>query len=120
MELLTAVADTLVPGVRIGDDDALSAALAPVARAAGTRRPEPLAAWNRSEREAFVSDLLAAGGTAAEALRRVLRVAARTHYGAERSWQELGFRPLPPGREWPRHQDVAAAVADDAPRASTT
>ena len=114
--LLAAVADTLVPGVRIEDDGALRDALAPVARAAEARSPGvDFAAWGRADREALVGALLAdAGAPAAAALRRVLRVAARTYYGGSGSWEGLGYRPMPPGASWPAVPDVApAGIADD-------
>ena len=86
--LLGAVADTLVPGARIEDDGALTAALAPVARAVEARRPgSAFAAWSRADREALVGELLAdPDAPAAVALARVLRVAARTFYADPGSW----------------------------------
>ena len=99
--LLEAVADTLVPGVRIGDDGTLRAALAPVARAVEARRPGvAFAAWSRADREALLGELLGAPDAAA-ALQRVLRVAARTFYGDPAVWPALGYRDMLPGTRWP-------------------
>ena len=114
--LLGAVADTLMPGVRIEDDGALTAALAPVARAVEARRPgSDFAAWSRDEREALVGELLAdPDAPAAVALAQVLRVAARTFYADPRSWPGLGYRHMQPGTSWPPAPDVApAAIAVD-------
>ncbi len=115
-DLLAAVSDTLVPGVAVEDDAGLRAALAPVARAVQARRPgSEFAAWSRGEREALVGDLLAdPTSPAADALRRVLPVAARSFYGAPGSWAELGYRPLPPGASWPATPgDAPAPIAVD-------
>jgi choline dehydrogenase-like flavoprotein len=115
--LLGAVADTLIPGVVIEDDGALRTALAPVACAAEARRPgSDFAAWSRADREALVGELLAApDAPAGVALARVLRVAARTHYGDARSWPGLGYRPMRPGTSWPEGPDAAPApIAVDA------
>ena len=101
--LLGAVADTLTPGVRIEDDGALTAALAPVARAVEARRPgSAFAAWSRADREALVGELLAdPDAPAAVALARVLRVAVRTFYADPGSWPALGYRHMQPGTSWP-------------------
>ena len=114
--LLGAVADTLVPGARIEDDGALTAALAPVARATEARRPgSAFAAWSRADREALVGELLGdPDAPAAAALARVLRVATRTFYADPRSWPALGYRHMQPGTSWPDAPDVApAAIAID-------
>ena len=114
--LLGAVADTLVPGARIEDDGALTAALAPVARAVEARRPgSAFAAWSRADREALVGELLGdPDAPAAVALARVLRVATRTFYADPRSWPALGYRHMQPGTSWPPAPDVApAAIAID-------
>ena len=101
LALLDAIADTLVPGVRIDDDGTLRAALAPVARAAEARGARAgLSAWSREEREAFVGEVLADPDMGA-VLRRVLQVAARTHYGDPASWPALGYRHMQPGTTWP-------------------
>ena len=39
--------------------------------------------------------------------------AADAYLADERAWPELGFRPLPPGREWPERADVAPATIGD-------
>src|SRR4051812_20917326 len=80
--LLAAVADTLVPGVRLEDDGTLRAALAPVARAVEARGRGDFSAWSRADRESLLRDLFAdRDSPAGSVLQRVLRVAARTFYG---------------------------------------
>jgi choline dehydrogenase-like flavoprotein len=114
--LLGAVADTLMPGVLIDDDGALRTALAPVARAVEACRPgSDFGAWSRADREALVGELLAQrDAPAAVALARVLRVAARTHYGSPGSWPGLGYRSMRPGTSWPAGADAAPeAIAVD-------
>ncbi|MEO8690418.1 MAG: FAD-binding protein, partial [Solirubrobacteraceae bacterium] len=108
-DLLSAVADALVPGVVIEDDGALRAALAPVARTVEARRPGVgFAVWSRADREALVGELLGDPDTpAGDALTRVLRVAARTFYGDPGSWPGLGYRPMQPGTAWPEGPDAA-------------
>jgi hypothetical protein len=60
LTLLAAVADTLVPAVRIEDDGTPRTALAPVARAAEARSPGvEFATWSRAERESLLGELLA-------------------------------------------------------------
>ena len=39
--------------------------------------------------------------------------AADAYLADKRAWPELGFRPLPPGREWPERADVAPATIGD-------
>jgi choline dehydrogenase-like flavoprotein len=108
-DLLGAVADTLMPGVGIEDDEALRAALAPVIPAAD------FAAWSRADREALVGELLADPDTPAGlALARVLQAAARTYYGDPGSWDALGYRPMRAGTSWPDAADAPpAAIAPD-------
>jgi choline dehydrogenase-like flavoprotein len=109
LALLDAVADTLVPGVRIEDDGALRTELAPIARAVEARRPgSDFAAWSRTDRERLVEELLAdPDAPAAVALRRVLDVAARAHYGDPGSWASLGYRHMQPGTTWPPGPGIA-------------
>jgi hypothetical protein len=61
LTLLAVVADTLVPAVRIIEDDGTPrTALAPVARAAKARsRGVEFATWSRAERESLLGELLA-------------------------------------------------------------
>lgn len=60
MTLLAAVADTLVPAVRIEDDGTPRTAPAPVARAAKARGPRvEFATWSRAERDSLLGELLA-------------------------------------------------------------
>ena len=94
--LLAAVADTLMPGVRVADDGALRTALAPVARAVRERRPDTdFDAWSQAEREELVDALLADPETpAAAGLRRVLALAARSFYGDPATWPALGCMSL--------------------------
>jgi hypothetical protein len=121
LELLDAVADTLVPGVRIEDDGTLRAALAPVARAVEACGPgSDFAAWSRAERESLLGELLTdPDEPVAAVLRRVLRVAARTFYGDPASWPALGYRHMRPGTSWPPGPGVApepiepGALAED-------
>jgi choline dehydrogenase-like flavoprotein len=109
LTLLAAVADTLVPGVRIDDDATLRTALAPVARAADARRPgSDFAAWSRADREALIGELMADPvAPAAVAVNRVLAVAARTYYADPASWPSLGYRHMQPGTSWPPGPGVA-------------
>lgn len=109
MALLAAVADTLVPGVRVADDGTLRAALAPIARTIDERRPgSDFAAWSRADREELVAAMLRhPDAPAALALQRVLRVAARSFYGDPRSWPPLGYRHMRPGTSWPAGSGVA-------------
>jgi choline dehydrogenase-like flavoprotein len=107
--LLAAVADTLMPGVRVADDGTLRTILAPVARAAQARRPgSDFATWSRAEREDLMAAILREpGAPAARAVERVLRVAARSFYGEPASWAPLGYRPMRPGTSWPPGPGVA-------------
>jgi choline dehydrogenase-like flavoprotein len=103
LSLLAAVADTLMPGVRMADDGELRTALAGVARAIEARRPgSDFAAWSREQREALVGELLSGQDRAAgEALERVLRIAARELYADPATWEPLGYRSMQPGTSWP-------------------
>jgi choline dehydrogenase-like flavoprotein len=108
MSLLAAVADTLMPGVRIADDASLRTALAPVARAARDFASRP-----RAEREGLLRALLADPGTpAAIALGRVLEVAARSYYGDPANWPALGYREMQPGTSWPATDAPAPATVE--------
>ncbi|MBJ7598050.1 MAG: hypothetical protein DLM67_02810 [Candidatus Nephthysia bennettiae] len=102
-DLLSAVADNLVPGVSIEDDGTLRANLAPFARIVGARRPgAEFGDWSREDREALVREVLADPDTALSgALQRVLTAAAGRHYGDAAEWPRLGYSPMQPGRAGP-------------------
>ena len=105
VSLLSAVADTLMPGVVIEDDGTLRAALAPVARAVEARRPgTDFAAWSQAEREALIGDLLADPAAPAAAALGARAAGRRAH--ALREPGHLAGRsatcPCSPARAGPR------------------
>jgi choline dehydrogenase-like flavoprotein len=109
LALLAAVADTLMPGVRLAEDGTLRADLAPVARVAAERRPgSDFAHWSRADREELLTAILRdPGSPAARAVLRVLTAAARRFYADPGSWGPLGYRSMLPGTSWPPGAGVA-------------
>ncbi len=108
-ELLAPGGDRAVLQQRPATDAVLSA-LASSGHEAGLAGPA--SSWPAADRNRLVDKLLARDDPAGDAARQVLTTAVTARLADPSTWPGLGFRPLPPGADWPPAEHPAPRTTE--------
>ncbi len=113
-DLVQLLAPGVGPDVLDGEPAALAAAataadaLGAAGDAAGL--PGSPATWPPADRTRLVDELLDRDDSAGDSARALLTTAMTARLAAPSTWAEVGFRPLPPGADWPPAEHPAPAT----------